>query len=669
VNSFLIKGQVEHARLTPVRHQFRYPVALYCIDLDELPELDRRLPLFGYNRLRPLSIFDSRYLDRGKGSLREKLFRYLETQGCDAQVQRVMLITAPSYFNRVFNPVSFYYCLGAGDAPVCMVVEVNNTFGERHLYLLTNREDGRSGFPCVYTVPKAFHVSPFNDMEGTYRFSFSSLRGGVDIQLRLIREGETVLVVRLWGAGVPLTAKSQLLNLLKYPILRWKTIPRIHGQALRLFVNKGLPYVGKPTPNSPMTIRSKGPTFFERFCRKRVEGLLRGLRHGGLTVTFPDGAQRVYGKKTSPLQADLVIADARFFPRVILGSDIGLGESFMEGMWRSDHPTELIRILVRNMDMAMGSELPVARVVHALGHHLDRARQNTFAGSRRNIRRHYDLSNDFFALFLDDSMTYSGGIHESPGVSLEAAQRTKLRQLISKAGISADDHVLEIGCGWGAFAVEAVRCTGCRVTGITLSEAQYAHALDRVKQAGLEDRITLRLMDYRHMTGTFDKIVSIEMLEAVGHTYLKTFFRQCDRLLAPNGVMVLQVITVPDQQYNSYRTQEDWIQRHIFPGGHLPSLAVLCEMMTKHSDFIVEHLENIGPHYAHTLRLWRERFVANSDKLPALGFDDMFKRKWLFYLASCEAQFAERALSNLQLVLTRPKNQALVGNPHWGRAR
>lgn len=659
MNSSIIKGHVEHMRHTPVKHRFRYPVYFYCFDLDELPVLNRSLPLFGYNRLRPVSLFDARYLERGDGSLREKLLGYLKKEGCEAEISKVLLMTSPSYFNCIFNPVSFYYCLAANDEPVCIVVEVNNTFGERHLYLLTKRKDGKTGFPVAYTAPKTFHVSPFNTMDGAYRFHFSNLGKEVQIRIHLIRQGERVMTAAIQGKSMPLTSKNQLMTLLKSPITPWKTVPRILGQALRLFAGKKLPVYDKPPPRSPMTIRRKRPTLFERFCRKQVETLLGDIRQGELKVTFPDGEQRAYGNAEDSLRAELVIADHRFFPRVVLGSDIGFGEGFMEGMWRSDHPTQLMRILVRNLDTARDTKLPLARLVHLLGRLRDRARHNTLSGSRRNIHRHYDLSNDFFALFLDESMTYSCAIHGYPEESLETAQKNKLNHLIEKGRISKKDHVLEIGCGWGSFALEAVRQTGCRVTGITLSEAQYTLARERVRRAGLENHITLLLKDYRQMTGSFDKIVSIEMLEAVGHNYLGPFFKQCDRLLAPNGLVVLQVITVPDQQYDAYNKHEDWIQRHIFPGGHLPSLSVLCKAITEHSQLLVDHLENIGPHYAETLKIWRNRFSENVDKLTELGFDEVFRRKWFFYLACCEAQFAERTLGNLQLVLTRPKNRSL----------
>ena len=656
MNSSIIRGVLAHARHAPVKHRFKYPVYFYCFDLDELPALDYRLPLFGYNRLRPVSLFEDRYMDEGIAGLRDKLFRYVKGAGCETKIHRVMLITSPSYFNFVFNPVSFYHCLAADGSPVCTVVEVNNTFGERHLYLLSKRDDGKTGFPVSYSAPKAFHVSPFNNMDGSYRFHFSDPAGEMQIQIRLSRQGEDIFTAAIRGERIPLTTKNQLITLLRYPATPWKTVPRILGQALRLFAVKKLPFFDNPPPTSAMTIRRRAPSRLEKFCRKQVEGLLENVSRGELTVTFPNGEKREYGKREDALRADLVITDHRFFPRVILGSDIGFGEGFMEGIWESSNPANLMRILVRNMDTAMDSELPIARLAHAFGRLLDKARHNTLSGSRRNIQRHYDLSNDFFALFLDDSMTYSSAIHKAPDESLETAQMNKLHHLIKKGHISEKDHVLEIGFGWGAFAIEAVRRTGCRVTGLTLSKAQHTFAQERVKQAGLEDRITLLLKDYRKMTGTFTKIVSIEMLEAVGHKYLGSFFRQCDRLLAPDGLVVLQVITVPDQQYNGYKGHEDWIQRHIFPGGHLPSVSALCGAMTSHSRLIVDQLENIGPHYAETLKIWRERFTENASKLPGLGFDEVFRKKWLFYLACSEAQFAERALGNIQLVLTRPLN-------------
>lgn len=291
--------------------------------------------------------------------------------------------------------------------------------------------------------------------------------------------------------------------------------------------------------------------------------------------------------------------------------------------------------------------------------HLGKNRKNTLSCSAKIIQAHYDLSNEFFQVLLDQTMTYSCGLYLSPEDDLETAQRNKLQSIIRNARIDSNDHVLEIGCGWGSFAMEAAKRTGCRVTGITISKAQCSLARERVRQAGLEDRIAILLKDYREIQGSFDKIVSIEMLEGVGHKYFGAFFQCCDRLLKPNGLLVLQVITYPDQGYKSYRKECGWIPKHIFPGGLLPSLTALCEAMTASSSFIVEDLENIGIHYVRTSRDWRARFLAGIDRVSQLGFDREFQRKWLYYLSLCEAGFATRTQNDLQLVLTRIHNTRL----------
>ena len=655
MKSFIAHGEVEHVRLEPVRHRFTYPVTFYGLDLDELPELDAKLPLFGYNRKRPVTISDAGYIDARSEPIKEKFLSLLNGSGMASKIRRVMLVTSPVHFGYIFNPVSFYYGLDEDGGPVCAMAEVNNTFGEKHLYLLTERQDEGSGFPLFYASEKVFHVSPFNKVEGAYRFKLSPLNGSVSMEIQLLKEGRVTMVARLSGVSKPLTARRQVQAILKRPFTPWKTMARIHGEALKLFVRRKLPYNDRPVPQSPMTVGRLKATWFENLCKKAMLKLLPTIKEGELSITLPEGETLCFGSFGHPLRAELTIHDHRFFPRVLMGSDIGLGEGFMDGMWSCSDVTAFLRILVRNMDTATDSDLPLARIAHTLGHLLDRARHNTFAGSLRNIRKHYDLSNDFFSLFLDETFTYSAAIHRSDDGSLEEAQRRKMDHIMALGHIGPEDHVLEIGCGWGGFALEVVRKTGCRLTGITLSKEQHALATQRVTEAGLSDRITILLKDYRKMTGAFSRIVSVEMLEAVGHRYLGTFFEQCDRLLAPNGVAVIQVITVPDQQYDHYRNHEDWIQRYIFPGGHLPSLSALCEAMTKHSKLMVERLENIGPHYAETLRQWRERLFSKRSEMTALGYDEVFQRMWHFYFACCEAQFAERALANLQLVLTRPK--------------
>ncbi|MBN2704042.1 MAG: class I SAM-dependent methyltransferase, partial [Pontiellaceae bacterium] len=269
---------------------------------------------------------------------------------------------------------------------------------------------------------------------------------------------------------------------------------------------------------------------------------------------------------------------------------------------------------------------------------------------------HYDLGNDFYQLFLDnETMMYSAALFQSPEESLPLAQKRKIHRLAELADIREDHHVLEIGCGWGGFAIETAKQTGCRVTGITISEEQYKFAKKRVAQEGLENRVSIELCDYRDLQGRFDRIVSIEMLEAVGHAFYGTFFSTCDRLLNPGGRVALQVITIPDQRYDGYRANPDWIQKHIFPGGMLPSLTELSKAMTQHSAFTVEHLDNIGVYYAETLRRWRSAFEAKREELLQLGYDETFQRKWIYYLCYCEAGFQTRFTNNLHLVLTRPE--------------
>ena len=659
VNSALYPGRVEHRRFFPVPHRLHYRLYVYAFDLDELDLLDRTLPLFGYNRLRPASLYDRDYLTQDPGDIRSKLQRIVAQRAPGLAFTRAVMVTSPRYFSYIFNPVSFYYCFDAAARLVCTVAEVNNTFGEKHVYVLPLATPAAEGdYPVRLQAAKAFHVSPFNAVDGTYHFYFADIRRELDIRVALHREGREIMNARLCGQIRKLNAGRQLSTLLRHPILPHLTIPRIYWQALRLKVQRGLVYHDKPLPASPMTIRRVPATTIQRRCAALVMRTLTRTRHGALALRLPDGrTHRFRGTKEGP-QAALVIKAHRFFTRIALGGDIGLGEAFMHGEADSEDLVTLVRFFIRNREVFEDGRFKSALANKALDWAVHLRRRNTLHGSRRNIRRHYDLSNDFFRLFLDESMAYSCGIFATPHASLEAAQQEKFAMIMRKARLKPTDHVLEIGCGWGGFAMAAARQTGCRVTGITVSPAQYALAQKRISAAGLADRITIRLADYRHVRGRYDKIISIEMLEAVGHAYYGRFFHGLERLLAPHGIAVLQTITIPDPHYERYRRECDWIQKHIFPGGLLPCLAVLTRAMTRHSQLVVDHLENIGDHYALTLAAWRQRFMSNADRAAALGFDHVFQRKWHYYLASCEAAFRERVLGDLQLVLTRE------GNPH-----
>lgn len=411
----------------------------------------------------------------------------------------------------------------------------------------------------------------------------------------------------------------------------------------------------KKDSKSPQNVfRNEEQGIFERTCMNLVINLFSKIKTGSLTFYLPDGSTRHFGDKNSSLHAQVTIHDHRFFKDVLLGGDVGLGEAYMKGLWDTNDIPSLFSVLIKNRRALANGNMTTSWLMRQKDRLLHAMRANTLGGSRRNIGQHYDLNNDFFQTFLDPTMLYSCGLYESENDTCEDAQHRKIRRIIEKAYIQSSDHVLEIGCGWGGFAMEAVRQTGCHITGITVSEEQYVLAQERIRRAGLEDNITILFKDYRHITGLFDKIVSIEMLEAVGHKYLGTFFTTCDKLLKPAGRLVIQVITIPDQSYDNYRRTTDWIQKYIFPGGHLPSVTAMSEVVTRNIGLLMEQLEDIGTNYARTLRDWRASFTRNLDKINALGFDEVFRRKWIYYLAICEAGFREQAISDIQVVFRKP---------------
>ena len=405
----------------------------------------------------------------------------------------------------------------------------------------------------------------------------------------------------------------------------------------------------------------------DRLCRAAVLRALEGWRVGRLELELPDGASKSFGPATADERVRVRVRHERLFRRFALQGDLGAGEAYVDGDWSADDLALMARLSLLNQE-ALALETPLTRLLN-LGETLrSRLRRNTRRGSRRNVRDHYDLSNELFELFLDETMTYSSAVFEWEGQPLAEAQRHKYRLLAEKAGVGPGQHVLEIGCGWGGFAIEAVRRYGCRVTGITLSERQLELARRRVAEAGLSDRIELRLQDYRDVEGRFDRIVSIEMFEALGREHWPVFFRRCDELLAPDGLMSLQAIALPDHRFDSYARHGDWIQKRIFPGSLLASVHHVTGAMAHSSRLIVNHLEDIGLHYAETLRRWRGAFLAHLDRVRELGFDERFVRTWDYYLSVCEASFATRSLQNLQLVLTRPMNRSLPGLPADRRA-
>jgi cyclopropane-fatty-acyl-phospholipid synthase len=395
----------------------------------------------------------------------------------------------------------------------------------------------------------------------------------------------------------------------------------------------------------------------EETARRVMLGAARRIRVGRLAIVLPDGSRRVYGDPASPHVGEIRVHDGAAAVRMLLGGEIGAGEAYMDGLWSSPDLPALLRVAALNREaLALPRgwwRLPL-RLQKSLAH---RARRNTVAGSRRNIEAHYDLGNDFYRLFLDESLTYSSAVFTAPDQSLADAQRTKYEIIAERAGLRGGEHVLEIGSGWGGFAIHAAGELGCRVTSITVSPAQQQLATERVRAAGLSDRVSVELRDYRDIEGTYDAIVSIEMLEAVGAEYFATFFEACDRALRPGGRMSLQVIAFPDVSYEPQRRGANWIQTYIFPGGLLPSLAVI-ERSLHGTHLLVRRVDDIAESYVLTLRAWRTAFLAQLGEARAMGFDERFIRMWNYYLAISEAGFATGLTQDLQIVLEKGRGLA-----------
>ncbi|HVX50308.1 MAG TPA: cyclopropane-fatty-acyl-phospholipid synthase family protein [Chitinophagaceae bacterium] len=411
-----------------------------------------------------------------------------------------------------------------------------------------------------------------------------------------------------------------------------------------------------PPVSTALTLTGK-----RNFYGKLIIELLTKMEFGRLNLTLPSGECLQFGNGSGSITANIHVRNNSFFQRCVLFGDIGFGEAYVDGDWHTDNITNVIRWFLLNVDNApsvSGSKaksaiLNVLKFFNRISH-IKRA--NSLNGSKKNIAEHYDLNNDFFALFLDPTMTYSSAYFKEEGMDLAEAQLAKYERLCRQLHLQRADHVLEIGSGWGGNAIYMAKYYGCTVTTVTISEEQFKMAKQRIAEEGLQNKITVLLQDYRNIQGSYDKIVSIEMLEAVGAGFLDVYFKKCNEVLKKNGILAFQVITCPDARFNNLKHGVDWIQKHIFPGSLLPSVAALNKAINNTSDLTLVDLKDIGLDYAKTLGIWREQFNANITKVKNLGFNDQFIRKWNYYLSYCEAAFAMRNINVMQMVYTRPNN-------------
>ena len=390
-------------------------------------------------------------------------------------------------------------------------------------------------------------------------------------------------------------------------------------------------------------------------ARKFLFGILRKLKRGKITIL--EGPHRhVFGQSSSayPLEAVINVYHPRFYSKAVLGGSIGSAEAYMNGLWSADDLTTALRIMALNRDSFERLDKGWSKVsapFHKIWHFL---RKNTQSGSRKNITAHYDLGNDFYRLFLDETLTYSCGIFDRNGSSMRDASIAKYERICQKLELGPDDDVIEIGSGWGGFAIYAAQNYGCRITTTTISDQQFKLAKQRIADSGAADRINLVMKDYRDLNGKYDKLVSIEMIEAVGHHYLEAYFRSCSRLLKPDGMMLLQAITIADQVFERHKRAVDFIKRYIFPGSCIPSIAAMTSAIARATDLRLFHLEDITPHYAKTLACWREQFFNHIDDVKGLEYSEAFIRMWDYYFSYCEAGFAERYIGDVQMLFTKP---------------
>lgn len=407
-------------------------------------------------------------------------------------------------------------------------------------------------------------------------------------------------------------------------------------------------------------IDSAPPSVFgalDRLLRTRLLRQMAALRDSQLRIVDALGEVTLGMPARTPqdtLHATVHVFDASFYRQVAVNGSVGAGEAYMDAAWTCDDPVALMRMLVRNRDLLDAMETGLARLGGWAMRALHALNRNTRDGSRRNIAAHYDLGNDFFRLFLDENLMYSSAIYTRADDTLEAASTRKLDAICAKLALNAKDRVVEIGTGWGGFAIHAAQRHGCHVTTTTISREQFDLARTRVHAAGLNDHVEVLLRDYRDLDGRYDKLVSIEMIEAIGHQYLDSYFGKVGALLEPDGMALIQAITIEDHRYAQALRAVDFIKRYIFPGSFIPAVSAMLESAARTSDLKLFHLEDIGPSYALTLAAWRERFHAHITQVRALGYGERFVRMWDFYLAYCEAGFRERSTGNVQMLLVKP---------------
>ncbi|MGB3257323.1 MAG: DUF1365 family protein [Ornithinimicrobium sp.] len=660
----LVPGVVAHRRHGPVDHRLRHGVYQWLVDLDHLPRLSR--PLAKVAQFSPAD-----HLGDPSRSIKDNVLHFARTHGVPLPARpRVVMLANARVFGYVFDPLSVFWCLDEDtDELVCVVAEVHNTYGERHAYLLNPDESGLS------EVDKAFYVSPFYDLSGRYKLHFVLGPDRVSVTINLHRNGELQskpdFTANFHGRPQPVTRGGVMTQLARHPLMSQKVSALIRAHGISLWA-KGLPLQTRPNHQPPEGIvMTQSQTQVDRSddaepvmppvdtapVRAAVARALwrSAIRMLPVRVLWPDGQMTGGGDDESPV-FEIVNAE-QYFARLGRDFKIGFGEAYMAGDWRPAAGHDLADVLApfaARLTRLVPEPLQKFRAVADL--RAPRVQRNTLdGGAKANIEAHYDLSNDLFQRFLDSSMTYSSALFDGGEPfdgDLQEAQERKIDSILDMAEVRKGSRVLEIGSGWGSLIVRAAR-RGAHVTSITLSSEQLALAQETVDRAGYADQVDLRISDYREVHGEFDSIVSVEMIEAVGYEFWPTYFQTIDRLLAPGGAAAIQAITMSHEQMLRTQRSHSWILKYIFPGGVLPSLRAIDEVLGEHTRLEVSSDLSFGTHYAETLKRWRARFVTNWDDIATHGFDERFRRMWEFYLGYCEAGFRVEYIGVHQLQMTR----------------
>ena len=552
--NYTAHGITTHTRLSPIHRFFMYRVGYLLVDINDPSSLNKYVG-FAWNRPWLFSLHHDTYLTSGRDSLPQKVRQIMAKHAPSVSYSRVYLLSSPRFFNMGFNPVSFFYCLDDHDTIVSIIAEVHNTCNEKHLYLL--HDPVVNGDTLRFTQQKVFYVSPFLKKDGAYDFSFSNNLRAITVTINYNEKDIIMFKATLRLTSSSLNQISWLKMGYRLVVTALTTLPRILLQASILKLWHRLPHYKNTGPMDSLSSPRRSSSIIQRIMRSLFLRHMSSICQGSITFCVSDEDTPVVGDTRSPNRSTVVVHRPKFFQRCVLNGEDGLVDSFIRGEWSSPHLSDVLSVLLTNEDRLRVSN-PLTYIQSMRDRIQHRSRHNSIQSAKKNIYEHYDLGNDFFNLFLDKHRLYSSAIFKHRTQSLDDAQLNKVDQILSSSQVQPNHHLLEIGSGWGTLAIRAAQTIGCRVTTVTISREQYKFVKEEINRCHLDGKVDVKRMDYRDLTGSYDRIVSVEMLEAVGHDYLLTYFKKCYSLLTPTGKAIYQAITINESRYDAYLKKPDF---------------------------------------------------------------------------------------------------------------